>query len=212
MKGFTVIYVDLQGSQNITAMNTDIILSQISQFVALEDTEAKYLESLLIPRTFKQGELIVESGGPARYLIFVNDGYLMTYYTDKNDFDHVVQFARTGWWTGDLHSLSNDIPTIYSTKGLTDGEVLLLPKLAHDHLLEKYINFERYFRIIFQNSLMRLQFRMIESYSTTAEERYLAFREKHPKMEQYVSQKYIASFLGITPEFLSKIRRKLLQK
>jgi hypothetical protein len=81
-----------------------------------------------------------------------------------------------------------------------------------DQLLERLPKFERYFRIIFQNSLITHQNRIIQSYSSTADERYLAFREKYPNLEQYVPLKYIASYLGITPEFLSKIRRKLMNK
>jgi len=95
---------------------------------------------------------------------------------------------------------------------LTDGEVLLLPRLAQAHLLENYIAFERYFRITFQDALIRQQHRFIESHTDSAEDRYQAFVHKFPGMEQYVPQKYIASYLGITPEFLSKVRRKLLHK
>jgi hypothetical protein len=87
-----------------------------------------------------------------------------------------------------------------------------LPKTSVDQLLEKYVKFERYFRILYQNSLVTQQHRVILSYSATAEERYLSFREKYPTLEQFVPQKYIASYLGITPEFLSKIRRKLMDK
>lgn len=136
----------------------------------------------------------------------------MTFYTDKEGVDHVIQFATAGWWTGDLHSFTKQIPSIYTTKALADSEVLLLPKNSMDQLLEKHPRFERYFRIIFQNSLVTHQHRIIQSFADTAEERYLSFREKYPSLEQYVPLKYIASYLGITPEFLSKIRRKLTTK
>ena len=192
-------------------MNMDIILAAINDHVTLEAAEADYLSSLLIPKTFRQGELLLESGEPARFLIYVNAGYLMTYYTDKEDTDHVLQFATKGWWSGDWHSLADDIPTIYSTRALSAGEALLLPKAAQEQLLTRYPKFERYFRKFFHWALMRLQFRIIETYSATAESRYLSFREKFPGIEQHLSQKYIASYLGITPEFLSKIRRKLRQ-
>jgi CRP-like cAMP-binding protein len=90
-------------------MNMDIILAAINDQVTLEAAEADYLSSLLIPKTFRQGELLLQSGEPARFLIYVNAGYLMTYYTDKEDTDHVLQFATTGWWSGDWHSLAEDI-------------------------------------------------------------------------------------------------------
>ncbi|SEW05652.1 cAMP-binding domain of CRP or a regulatory subunit of cAMP-dependent protein kinases [Chitinophaga sp. YR573] len=193
-------------------MNIDVIVSHINSYVTLNEEEVRALSSSLISKTIKQGELIVESGEPARYMIFMNAGYVMTYYTDKDGFDHVIQFASTGWWSGDLYSLSENKPTIYSTRALSAGEVLLFPKAAQDQLLDKYPKFERYFRILFHNALMRLQFRIIENYSATAESRYLSFRERFPGMEQHVSQKHIASYLGITPEFLSKTRKKLQQQ
>jgi CRP-like cAMP-binding protein len=193
-------------------MNSAIMLAHINQVVPLDREETAFLESVLIPRPFKQGELIVKSGEPARYMMYVNSGYLMTYFTDKNGTDHVIQFASDGWWVGDIYSLSKEAHTRYTTKGLCDGEVLLLPRLAQNQLLERYIKFERYFRITFQNSVLRHQLRFIESHSNSAEERYQSFITTYPNIQQYVPQKYIASYLGITAEFLSKVRRKLAKR
>jgi CRP-like cAMP-binding protein len=190
-------------------MNSEHIISNINQFVQLDRQEIDYLESVLIPRPFRQGEIIVESGEPARYLIFANSGYLMTCYTDKDDVEHVIQFAAEGWWSGDMYSLSPSPTTPFSTKGLSDGEALLLPRLAHDYLLDHFPKFERYFRLIFHRGLMRQQLRYIEGFSTSAEERYQSFVNTYPAIIREVPQKYIASYLGITPEFLSRIRKKL---
>ena len=193
-------------------MDSSKILAKVNQVAALDQAETEFFESLLIQRPFRQGELIVKSGDPARYMMFVNDGYLMTYYTDKEGNDHVVQFAATEWWCGDLYSLSQLPATPYTTKALTDGELLLLPRVGHLQLLEKYIKFEKYFRIFFFNGVIRHQNRFVENHTMTAEERYQTFQATYPNLEQYVSQKHIASFLGITPEFLSKIRKRLFQK
>jgi CRP-like cAMP-binding protein len=191
-------------------MNTASILAQIGRHITLDEAETNYFISLLIPRKLKQGEFLEESGEPTRYMIHVHTGCLMTYYTDKDGVDHVSQFSMPGWWVGDLHSLTKGVPSIYTTRTLADSEVFLLPVHSMDQLLEKHMKFERYFRIIFQNSLVTHQFRIIQGISATAEERYLYFQSKYPTLEQYVPQKYIASYLGITPEFLSKIRRKLM--
>ena len=190
-------------------MNTEHIISNITQFVPLDRQETDYLVSVLISRPFRQGEVIVESGEPARYLIFANSGYLMTCYTDKDGIEHVIQFAAEGWWSGDTYSLSSLPTTPFTTKGLSDGEALLLPRLAHDYLLDHFPKFERYFRLIFHKGLMRQQLRYIEGFSTSAEERYQSFVQTYPTIIREVPQKYIASYLGITPEFLSRIRKKL---
>jgi CRP-like cAMP-binding protein len=190
-------------------MNSDLILTNIRQQIPLDEAGAEFLLSVLIPRPFTQNELIVRAGDPARHLMFVNAGYLMTYYTDRNGEDHVIQFSGEGWWSGDIHGLSDHATTQYSTKGMSAGEVLLLPRLALEQLLNNYPKFERYFRIIFQKGFMRQQLRYIEGHSTSAEERYQSFINAYPSIAQTVPQKYIASYLGITPEFLSKVRRKL---
>jgi CRP-like cAMP-binding protein len=190
-------------------MNTASIISNLSQFVQLDQNEIDYLISVLIPRPFRQGEIIVESGEPARYLIFTNTGYLMTSYTDKDDTEHVIQISGEGWWSGDTYSLSPSPTTPFTTKGLSEGEALLLPRLAHDYLLDHFPKFERYFRLIFHKGLMRQQLRYIEGFSTSAEERYRSFINAYPTIIRDVPQKYIASYLGITPEFLSRIRKKL---
>ena len=193
-------------------MDTSGIISSISKYVPLEDVERLYISSLLLPLKIRQGEFTERTGLISKGMIYVNSGCLMTYFTDKDVTDHVIQFATAGWWTGDLHSFTSQTPSIYSTKALADSEVLLLPKNDMDQLLERFPKFERYFRIIFQNSLVTHQHRIIQNFSIGAEERYQQFQEKYPSLEQYVPLKYIAAYLGITPEFLSKIRRRRSEK
>lgn len=193
-------------------MDTLRIIKSISQHIQLDEAEKQYLQSILLPMKIKQHELIEHAGEVTHYFINVNEGCLMTYFTDSQANDHVLQFATPGWWTGDLHSYTTKSPSIYSTKALTDSSVLLLPKTQRDTLLERYPKFEKYFRIILENSLINHQQRIMNNFSTTAEGRYQLFLEKYPTLEQFVPQKHIASYLGITPEFLSKIRRKLMDK
>ena len=178
----------------------------------LGDTEERHLISSLLPLAIKQGEFAERAGDCSKYMMHVNTGCLMTYHTDPEGNDHVIQFSTPGWWTGDLHSLLSGDPSIYSTRALTDSSALLLPKREMERLLNRFPKFEKYFRIIFQNSLVTHQHRIIQALSYTAEQRYEAFLKKYPTLEQFVPQKYIASYLGMTPEFLSKIRRKQMEK
>jgi len=184
------------------------ILSHITRHVTLTTNEQDFFISILLPQKLKQGEFIEKAGAITHNFIHVNSGCLMTYFTDPEGNDQVIQFATSGWWTGDLHSLTTQLPSIYTTRALADSEILLLPKVRMEELLERYPVFERYYRIMFQNSLVTHQNRLIEAFANTAEERYSNFQKKYPQLEQFVPLKYIASYLGITPEFLSKIRRK----
>lgn len=195
-----------------TPMDIQLLLAHLKQFIELTQDEIAFLESSFITRPFKQNEIIVRSGEPARYLAYVNAGYTVTFYTDKQGNDHIIRFAAPGWWSGDLYSLSAEPSTPLTTKALSKGELLMLPKLSQNQLLEKYPKFERYFRNLFQTGLMRQQLRFVESHSVPAKLRYLKFQETFPGIEQYLPQKYVASYLGITPEFLSKIRKDLVQR
>lgn len=188
------------------------IIAAIKRHVELTREEEIFFHSVLVPRHLKQGEFAEKAGEVTLNFIHVNRGCLMTYYTDKNDNDQVIQFSTSGWWTGDLHSLTKQEPSIYSSRALADSEILLLPKVRLDELLNRYPKFERFFRIMFQNSLVTHQTRIIEAFSLSAEDRYANFQKRYPQLEQYVPLKYIASYLGITPEFLSKIRRKKMNK
>lgn len=189
-------------------MNTNSILFHIRKNITPSVEEELFFVSLLNQVKLKQGEFAEIAGEVTHSFIHVVSGCLMTYHTDKDGSDQVIQFATTGWWTGDLHSLITQQPCMYTSRALADSEVLQLPKVRMEELLDRYPIFERYFRIMFQNSLVTHQRRIIEAFSISAEERYRNFQKRYPQLEQYVPLKYIASYLGITPEFLSKIRRK----
>lgn len=190
-------------------MTSNLILSNFGDHVCLDENAQKQLMSVLIQRPVKRGEILINAGEHARYMLFVNAGYLMTYYTDNNGSDHVIQFAGAGWWSGDIYSSIDQQITPYYTKALTDGEVLLLPGVAQSHLLQNFPIFEQYFRVIFQKGVLRQQRRYIEAVATSAEERYRSFILAYPTIAAEIPQKYIASYLSMTPEFLSKIRSKI---
>lgn len=192
----------------IRIMEARFILANIRRHVPLRTEEEDFLMAILIPATHKQGDVIQSAGEVTRGMIHVNSGCLMTYYMDNEGDEKVIQFATAGWWTGDLHSLTTQEPSIFATRALADSASYLLPGVRMNELLDRYPVFERYFRITFQNSLVTHQRRIIQAYSYTAEERYDFFQKKYPQLEQFVPLKYVASYLGITPEFLSKIRRK----
>lgn len=189
-------------------MDTSGIFAQFERHIALDEKEKLSIRSVLIAARLRQGEFVETVGKVTANFIYVNSGCLMTYYTDTYGSDHVIQFAMAGWWTGDLHSFTKEEPSIYSTRALADSEVFYLPKADMEMLLQKFPKLERYFRILFQNSIVSHQYRLIQNLSATADQRYENFSKRYPSLEQYVPLKYIASYLGITPEFLSKIRRK----
>lgn len=189
-------------------MNRDIVTNLLARTIPLTDNEKDVFFSALQSVPLAPGAFIETANTVTPGLMLVETGCLMTYYEDRNVDSHVIQFATTGWWTGDLQSISNQQPSLYFTRALAQSNVWVLSKARLDDLLNRGAVFEKFFRVLFQKSLVTHQNRIIEAHSLTAEARYENFRRRYPQLEQYVPQKYIASYLGMTPEFLSKVRRK----
>ncbi|GAA5038816.1 cAMP-binding protein [Marivirga lumbricoides] len=141
--------------------------------------------------------------------MLIKSGCLMTYFKDLNDHIHAIQFGQEMWWTGDLDAFFNGKPSKYGIKALTDVEVYLFKREIFELINNSSTLFERYFRQLFQNALISHQNRIIRNISFTAEEKYLEFIRLHPRLELIVPQKYIASYMGITPEFLSKLKKQI---
>lgn len=142
----------------------------------------------------------------------IESGCLMTYVMDQADQKHVLQFGIDLWWTGDLEGIINSTKSSQYIRAVDRTVAYVINKNAYDKLLSSSQKFERYFRILFQNSLISHQKRIIRNISFSAEERYLSFVKQFPQMEMLVAQKYIASYLGITPEFFSKLKKQLAEK
>ncbi|MEZ4828578.1 MAG: Crp/Fnr family transcriptional regulator [Bacteroidia bacterium] len=189
-------------------MNVPTLIENLRRYIQLEDREAEIFLSLTKTKTIPKKKFLLLSGEVCEYFSLVADGCLMNYFTDENGFEHVLQFATPMWWTADLYSLVSRSPAIYSIKALTDARVLQISIEGLEQLYRDVPKFERYFRIIFQNALVAHQRRIMQNHAFSAEDRYQQFLKSYPTLEQIVPQKYIASYLGITPEFLSKIRRK----
>ena len=140
------------------------------------------------------------------------NGCLRGFTIDKDGFEHILNFAPKDWWIGDLYSLLAQRPGIINIEAIEDSEVLLLNREKQEELYYKVPKFERFFRIIIEKSLVAYQQRIIDNLSLTAEERYIKFCKKYPMLINSISQKHIAAYIGITPEFLSKLRKNIYKK
>ncbi len=193
-------------------MQTALILQNIQKLIALTEEEKSFFLSLLKYKKIKKRQYLLQADDICRYEYFVLSGCLRSYYVDEKGQEHVVQFAVEDWWIGDMRSFFTQTPAWLNIDALEETEVLMLGKEAINELYQKVPAFERYFRIRIQNAFVAEQQRLAQSYSKTAEKRYLDFRERYPQFEQRLPQVQIASYLGITPEFLSALRAKLAGK
>lgn len=190
-------------------MTQEEITQNLFDKIGVESCDVDVFFELAELRKVKKNQYITRQGDQHVPFVLVKEGCLMTYHTDRAGDLHVLQFGLPMWWTGDLEAFFQSKPSIYSVKAVIDSEVYLLSQNNFDELLKRSPGMERYYRILFQNALVSHQKRIMRNISYTAEERYLAFKETFPKMELLVAQKYIASYLGITPEFFSKMKKKM---
>lgn len=193
-------------------MDTDLILQNISRHIQLDTTETDFFISLLQSKKLKRKEFLLKPGDICKTENFIVKGCLRTYTIDDNGFEHIVMFGIEDWWVGDLFSFLTQSPATYFIDALEDSEILQISKPNLDKLYERVPKFERFFRLILQNAFIAQQQRINQNLSFTAEQRYLDFITKHPNLEQRLSQKQVSAYLGITPVFLSMLRKKISQK
>jgi CRP-like cAMP-binding protein len=190
-------------------VDTERILQNISRHIQLDKKEKAYFTSMLQVKKLKRKEFLLKPGEVSKTENFINKGCLRTYTVDANGFEHILMFATEDWWTGDLHSFLTQSPATYFVEALEDTEVIQYTKDNLDKLLVEVPKFERFYRIMLQKSLIALHQRISQNLSLSAEERYLTFTKKYPHLQERLSQKQIAAYLGITPIFLSMLKRKL---
>jgi len=193
-------------------MDTDFILQNIRRYIQLDKTETDFFISLLQTKKLKRKEFLLKPGDTCRTENFIVKGCMRTYTIDDHGFEHIVMFGIEDWWVGDLFSFLTQSPATYFIDALEDTEILQITKSDLDKLYERVPKFERFFRLILQNAFISQQQRINQNLSFTAEQRYLYFIKKYPQLEQRLSQKQVSAYLGITPVFLSMLRRKLSKK
>jgi len=181
----------------------------LSGKIQLSDEDYRMIESLCIFKKLRKRQYLAQEGDIWRYNAFVCQGLLRTYRVDDKGVEHIINFAMENWWIGDRESLASGNPSGFNIDALEDSELLLLSKQAEEQLMERVPKFERYFRILLQNNLIATQRRLIGSLSQSAEERYNQLINGCPNIPQRVPQHMMASFLGITPETLSRIRKQV---
>jgi CRP-like cAMP-binding protein len=190
----------------------DRLREHVSRLVPLSDDEFPVCTSTMIPKRIRRGGFLVQEGEVCKYLAFVTKGCLRSFSIDRKGDEHVVQFALEGWWISDLYSFLTGQPSELFIDALEESDVLLIDISSYEKLCSSVPKFERYFRILLQNNYIATHRRVLSSISKSAEERYLQLLTLYPMIIQRVAQRHIASYLGITPEALSRIRARIAKR
>jgi CRP-like cAMP-binding protein len=193
-------------------MYIDLLFDNIARHIRLSDDEKAVFANYLQPKSFKRKQFFLHEGEICKHSVFVTSGCLRGYTVDRNGNEHVLSFAPADWWMADLYSLFSQKPGTLNIEALEDTETILLSKVNQEKLYLEVPKFERFFRILTEKSLVASQQRIVDNMSLTAEERYSIFCVRYPTLIDHLPLKQIASYIGVTPEFFSRMRSGLLRK
>ncbi len=189
-----------------------LILSNIAKHIQLTKKEEDLFLSLLEEKKIRKKQFLLHENEISKFTAFVNKGCLRSYSIDRNGFEHILQLAPPNWWIADLHSLISKQPAKLNIDALEDSELLLLYREDHEKLFSDVPKFERFFRILTENAMAATHSRLLDYMGLNAQERYEGFCNRYPSLMRSLPQKQIAAYIGVTPEFSSKMKADLLRK
>lgn len=178
----------------------------------MTDDQFAQLSKLFFSKAYEKKAFLTEEGDSNKYIYFVEQGSCYSFIVDQKGEKHAIQFALEGYWISDLYSFFSGRPAIYTIEALEPLHVLVLNKDNFQKACDICPLFDRFFRILVQNAYVSLQYRLAKTNSEEAEHRYLEFSQRHPDFVQRIPQYLIASYLGIKPQSLSRIRKEIAGK
>ncbi|WP_421807201.1 Crp/Fnr family transcriptional regulator [Flagellimonas sp.] len=186
------------------------LITSISKYIVLSSDEARLIETFWTEKTLEKGDYLLRNGQTCRTDNFVVNGALKAFYINpETGKEEILYFAIENWWATDMDSLQKQRPSIYNIQAIENTTLLQISHDAFQEMLKQLPKLERFFRIILENYLGSLQKRIILNKTLDAEQRYLQFLKDYPAISQKVPNYLIASYLGISAEFLSRIRKKI---
>jgi CRP-like cAMP-binding protein len=193
-------------------MNHLLILKNISKHIQLTAAEEKHFVALLKTKKVRRKQFLLRENEICLSSTFVVNGCLRGYTIDQNGFEHILQFAPPDWWIADMFSLITQKPGNLNIDAIQDSEILVLSRKDQEKLFAGIPKFERFFRILTEKSLVANRQRVLDTMSLTALQRYGTFCQHYPTLIDDLPQKLIAAYIGVTPEFLSKVKMEYFKK
>ena len=190
----------------------NLLLKEFAKHITLDPEEQAYILTLMEIKNYKAKTFLLKEGETCLYFYFVTKGALCGFFSDNNKIEKVIRLATPGRWITDFKSFHNQVPSRFHLKTLADSEIMLLSFENYEKLFRAIPKLERYFRLMICEVLADATDRVKDSLLLTAEERYDKFITSFPDLAYQISQKYIASYITVTPEFLSKIKSRQFKK
>ncbi|WP_292009164.1 Crp/Fnr family transcriptional regulator [Chryseobacterium sp.] len=197
--------------ENIKLPSTEPLINYFNQVIPLNEKECQLIHKLFRARLYRRKQYVLQENDVCNQFNFVIKGCLRMYKIDEKGNTHILQFASENWWINDIGSFHHRKPSEMNIDALEDTVVLYINYEDLIHLYTTAPKFDRIFRILIENSFVTLQNRLLQNISSTAEERYTSFNKIYPHLIHRLPQVQIASFLGITPKFLSRLRNRIIK-
>lgn len=191
---------------------TELLLEKIKKYVTVADKDAAILDTYFHPITIPKGDYLLKPGEVFHAAAFVQTGLFRSFIVDENGVEHTLQFSLPGWWAGDLGSFISGKQSKLYSEALEDSEILTIKKNDWDNLLKEVPFYMDYHRKLLEKGLISTQNRLLESYSVDAKKKYIHFLEIFPDILKRVPQYMIASYLGMSRETLSRIRKQIAER
>lgn len=190
----------------------DLLINNITKQIELTPEEEALIKSKFKSVKLKSKEVIVDFGEVCTRTFFVFEGCLRSYFRDSNGAEHTISFAPKDWWMAEMGSYISGEPATLSVEAIEKSEILYIEKNDYEELFKSIPKLETVFRKLLERSVVAYQKRLIDNLSKTAEERFINFSKKFPQLVNTIPQKHIASFIGVTPEFFSKMKATMLKR
>jgi CRP/FNR family transcriptional regulator, anaerobic regulatory protein len=189
-----------------------LILKNFAKLISLSSKEEELICSKLRIETIKAKTILLHTGEICTKSYFVNSGCLRSFTINEDGTEQTVNFAPKDWWISEMYSYISGEPAIQNIEAIEESEIIVIEKKDQDELYEKIPKLDRFFRILIEKSLVAQQKRLMANLSLSAEERYHLFAKRFPELVNTVPQKQIASYIGVTPEFFSKMKARILKR
>ncbi|TDE16142.1 Crp/Fnr family transcriptional regulator [Dyadobacter psychrotolerans] len=187
----------------------DVFFQKFNEKISLTEQEENFIRQYLTPKKLRKRQYLLQEGDICKSIALLEKGSMRSYLVDPAGQEHITAFALEGWTIGDLSSFHSELPSTQNIDALEDCELVLISKSAHDELLRTMPKYETYFRLLITDAYLALQKRTLSMISLSLDDRYKAFMESYPNIAQRVPQHMIASYMGLSPETLSRIRSRI---
>ena len=189
-----------------------LFFQTLANKASFNEEELAVIRTYLKPKKLRKKQYLLQEGDVCKFIAFVEKGSLRSYSIDEKGVERIIQFALEGWTISDLYSFLTSEPATYNIDALEDAELILISKTAHEELLQILPKYETWIRIQVTGAYIAMQRRLTSIISLSLEERYASFTSIYPEIVQRVPQHMIASYMGLTPETLSRVRKKMVRK